>query len=85
VTQWIEHRWYGPAATVDAARAALPADTAVIGALIPPLGVSLRVLDGEAAISFLAREAVSLPAGLKDDKPQLLTALHGVLTADPVV
>jgi hypothetical protein len=79
MTEWIEHRWYGPAAAVEAARAALPADTAIIGALIPPIGMALRVLDGEAAISFAARERMTVPAGLKDDKPELLTVLHGVL------
>lgn len=79
MTEWIEHRWYGPAAAVEVARAALPKDTAIIGALIPPIGTPLRVLDGEAAISFAARSRITVPVGLRDDKPQLLTVLHGVL------
>jgi hypothetical protein len=79
MTEWIEHRWYGPAALVDAARSALPADTAIIGAMVPPLGSPLKVFDGEAAISFAALEHMQVPAGLRDDKPELLTYLHGVL------
>jgi hypothetical protein len=77
MTEWVDHRWYGPAAQVELARSALPSDTAIIGALIPPIGTPLRVLDGDAAISFAAREVISLPDGLKDDKPELITALHG--------
>ena len=79
MTNWIDHRWYGPVDLVEAARAALPDDAAIIGALSPPLDTPLRVLDGDAAISFAASVVFSVPVGLKNDKPQLLTVLHGAI------
>lgn len=80
--KWIEHRWYGPAAAIGKARAALPQDSALIGALVPPLDEPLRVLDGMAALSFMAAVQHPVPAGVKDDKPQLIMALHGSLSGD---
>ena len=77
----IEHRWYGPAALVEAARDALPRDAAEVNIVIPPHGVPLRVLDGTAAISFTSRIARIPPPGVLDDKPQLITALHGSMAA----
>jgi hypothetical protein len=73
-----ERRWYGAPAIVEAARTALAADPR-IGVVVPPPGVPLRVLDGESAISFTASEPIALWPGLKDDRPQTITALHGAL------
>ena len=76
---WIEHRWYGPADLMTAVREALPLDASIIGTLVPPRDQPLRVLDGESAISFLASIEMTPPEGVKDDRPQTITALQGVL------
>lgn len=76
---WIEHRWYGPSELMVAVRDALPLDAAVIGTLVPPRDQPLRVLDGESAISFLATTQMTPPEGVKDDRPQTITALQGLL------
>ncbi|WP_439547869.1 hypothetical protein [Falsiroseomonas sp.] len=79
MTQWVEHRWYGPVAVMEQVRASLPVDPLIIGALVPPLGEPLRALDGDAAISFLAAEALPKPEGVRDDRPETIRALQGVL------
>lgn len=77
-TYAFEHRWYGLPAVIEATRAALATDPRV-GSIVPAPGTPIRVLDGASALSFSATEAFPLPAGLLNDKPQTIAAIHGAL------
>lgn len=72
----IQHRWYGPPETIQAVRDALAGDPRVTG-MIPPPDQPLRVLDGASALTVASTEALPLPPGLADDKPETITALQG--------
>ncbi len=76
---WIEHRWYGPVTLMEQVRTSLPVDPTVIGSMVPPLDEPMRVLDGDAALSFLATTTIPLPDGVRNDRPETIRALQGVL------
>ena len=84
--EWIQHYWYGPLPAAEAALRALgwhaPGEDAVgldprVGGMVPPPGTPLFALDGDAMMSVAASEALPVPPGLSDDRPQLGARLLG--------
>jgi len=86
MSEWTQHFWYGPIPAAEAAlrglgwygpgEAPLPADPR-IGGLIPPPGVAIFALDGDAMVAVIASESLPVPPGLSDDRPQLGARLIG--------
>lgn len=86
MSEWTQHFWYGPTNAAEAALRALgwrpPGETPValdprIGGLMPPPGMPVFALDGDAMIAVIATEPLPLPPGLSADRPQLGARLIG--------
>lgn len=86
MSEWVQHFWYGPTTAAEAALRALgwhapgEAPGALdprIGGLVPPPGVPLFALDGDAMVAVVASEPLPVPPGLSADRPQLGARLIG--------
>jgi len=83
---WTQHYWYGPMPAAEAALRSFgwtapgeptqPLDPR-IGGMVPPPGVPVFALDGDAMIAIVASEALPVPAGLSADRPELGARLLG--------
>ncbi len=79
MTEWVQDGWYGPAAAVAEAKAALTGDPR-IGGMLPLAGEAPELCDEggtEAMFGFIASETIPLPAGLKRASSLMLTRLMG--------
>lgn len=86
MSEWTQHFWYGPVPAAEAALRSLgwhgPGETPValdtrIGGLVPPPGVALFALDGDAMVAVIASEVLPVPPGLSANRPQLGARLIG--------
>ena len=70
MTEYVDLRWHGPAARMEAVLAELPAAAVQVGP---------RGLDGTAYVLRRERAAIPLPKGLKGTGEELSAAILGVI------